>query len=620
MNQVPIVRLLDHERGQATAASRKKSSIQFWLVGLICLGLLALLDFFLVLDHSGRAVAFAGLGAVAGWRMVRWVQALRLKISRKEIAGTVESQSGRETVVLTTAADEHVRKSSATDSVGVTLLQRLDNEAIKLARTTPLQTARTVGPWRWALCGTIGVLCLFALSGGWWSYTRILAPWAPLSYTGVDLAGPQERIASLAPFRLTGAIRGRTPDSALLHTSLTNKPTAIPVGPDGEFEVNLPGVAEDSTFWVTAGDGWSQEVDVRVFKPAEFAEFKIQVVPPEYAEHLAVVHDNPNLEVLRGSKLDYRVRLSEEVQSLNLLILRDGSGRITGPVPFERTDDPLVYRLKTDEFSRDLRYRLEATNIHGDVSRNDEPFRILTLDDDPPLLTITGHNGKKVIKTGEEDLTVKLKATDDVGVETVRLVYRKIGKPGESKGIPVSAKHPLELKASSLLELAPLQLQPLDIIAIHAEGQDGNTYDGPGIGKSQIVMIEVPEPPREEEDTGGGGGGGGGQVINPLAMQKYILSDTSKLIAKSNRTRFANLQKDQEEVNGYAETLLGNVKSKIATNPRARPLAAQLELAISTMKLSARQLTDAKRDQSVFAQEFAVATLTKAAQMMGGPT
>jgi hypothetical protein len=318
------------------------------------------------------------------------------------------------------------------------------------------------------------------------------------------------------------------------------------------------------------------------------------------------------------------VRLTEEVASVNLLILPDGTGRITGPVPFEPTDDPLVYRLRTDKFSRDLNYRLELTHRNGDVSRNDEPFRILTMDDDPPSLTITGHNGKDVVKTGAEDVTVQIKATDDVGLASVKLVYRKIGQPGEAKSVPVDDSHPLELTTKSLLELAPLELRPFDIVAIHAEGQDGNTLDGPGIGKSQVVMIEVPEPPRADQAAGEGGnesgGGGGGQTVNPLEMQKDILQDTSKLVAKSRPSEFTELQKDQEEANFYAEALLNNVKTQIDVNPRARGLAAQLELALSTMKLSSRQLTKTRRDQSVLAQEFAVATLTKAAQMMGGPT
>ena len=71
---------------------------------------------------------------------------------------------------------------------------------------------------------------------------------------------------------------------------------------------------------------------------------------------------------------------------------------------------------------------------------------------------------------------------------------------------------------------------------------------------------------------------------------------------------------------GFVETLLTNVQAKMDVNPRARGIAAQLELALSTMQLSSRQLGKDRRDESVLAQEFAVATLMEAAKMMGGPT
>ena len=622
MNDVAKIHAhLDDECRHADAANRRRSLLQVGLIGLTGLIAFAVLDYFLVFPRSARAICFLALASAVIWQLVNFVKARARAISRKQIAGEVEKQSGQETLVITTAADEHVRETSVADEVGSSLLQRLDERAIELARSTPLRSSRAVVPWRRALTAAVAALLIFGVVGGWVSYSRVLLPWAELPYTRVQLEGPADHVAALASFELTGTLRGRKTKVVELHNSFNDQVTKVAIRPDYTFEISLPGISDTSTFWITAGDGTSNECEVRVFQPAEFDEFVIEVKPPKYASHLATVHDGPNFEVLRGSTLDYRVRLTREVKAVNLLILPDGTGRIIAARPFTKTEDPLVYRLETDKFSRDLKYRLELTHADGKVSRNDEPFRILTLDDDPPHLTITGHNGKEVIKTGEEDVTVQLKATDDVGLSSAELVYRKIGNPGETQSLPLDSLLPMEIKASSLLKLAPLELQPLDVVAIHAEGRDGNTFDGPGIGKSQVVMIEVPEPPREEEGGGGGGGGGGqAQVVNPLEMQKFILLDTSKLLAKSGPAQFTDLQKDQAEANHYTQLLVDKVKAQTEVNPRARGLAAQLELALSTMHLSQRQLKKAQRDPSVLAQEFAVATLTKAAQMMGGPT
>ena len=96
--------------------------------------------------------------------------------------------------------------------------------------------------------------------------------------------------------------------------------------------------------------------------------------------------------------------------------------------------------------------------------------------------------------------------------------------------------------------------------------------------------------------------------------------DTSKLVGNEAKKFFDDIREEQKEVNGFVETLLTNVRAKSDVNPRARGIAAQLELALSTMRLSARQLGKDRRDESLLAQEFAVATLTEAAKMMGGPT
>ena len=47
-------------------------------------------------------------------------------------------------------------------------------------------------------------------------------------------------------------------------------------------------------------------------------------------------------------------------------------------------------------------------------------------------------------------------------------------------------------------------------------------------------------------------------------MQKYILTDTSKLSESERVEEFEDIRAEQEEVNGYTETLLGQVQAKAA--------------------------------------------------------
>ena len=598
---------------------RRRQAALFWLVVVGGLQLFVVLDYFVMFSPAARFAALASLAALAAWRLAAYLRTRA--VASQQVAQSIEQQSDGENVVLSTAADERVRAALAEEpEVGEHLQQQLDGEAWRVVRNAgPLRPVR-LAPWMAALALVFFVAAVFTIRFGGTGYARILTPWTNTSYTRIVIEAPSEPIPAETPFRIQGQLRGRKLRSAVLHNSLDSQTIAIHVDAEGRFEVATPGAAADVRYWVSAGDGQSEKAHVKIFLPVEVAHFQIQVRPPAYAAHLARTIDKPNFEVLRGGELDYHVTLSRPAKSVQFVWLDDEGGAEDKRAAFKPTADPLGFRLPMGKLPERMKYRLAITNTSGEVSQNEEPYQILTLADAAPKLTITGHDGEKVFKQGGDEVAMNVKATDDVGLDSLRLVYRKIGKPGESKSVPLNDQHPLRFTAKSLLDLAPLELQPADLIVVYAEGQDGNILDGPGVGKSQIVMLEVPEPPQEDAGGGDGGGGSGGQVINPLELQKSLLRDTSKLSAAADAQTYDLLYQDQQKVNGFVDTMLENVTAEIASNPQAAPLAAQLQLALSTMNLSASQLNQNAKNQSVLAQEFAVATLTRAAQMMGGPS
>lgn len=611
---------LDNERSLAHRAARSRANRKLWCFAATCLLFFAVLDFRLVFDQQARTIACAAFGSFVLWQLVAWVRHRSQQTSRKDVAAHVEEQSGRETIVLTTAADEHVRSTLSQNEGGQPLLDRLDQHASELAEQVPTQLTKGTFRWLAALVAVAVTFSLFGANGGMISYQRILMPWHHLPYTQVDLNGPDNKVPTLTAFQLTGQLRGRQTDDAKLHSSLNDEAVPVVLSTTGSFTIDLPGLSEDGSFWVTAGDGVSDTIHIRTFTEAEIGAYEIDVTPPEYAARLAAKVEQPNFEVLRGSEVDYRVRFSHPVESVHLVPSPDGQS-VDDPAPIRmaRTSDPLVYQVKLTNLAKDLTYRLEITDPAGDVTRNDEPYRIAVLPDEAPKLRITGHDAKRVLKKGDEDVRVRVKATDDVGLAEMKLVYRKAGKPGESIEVPVNEKKPFEFTTTSLLKLAPFELEPLDVVAIHAEGKDGNVIDGPGVGKSQVVVIEVPEPPKEQAPSDNSGGGSS-NVVNPLEMQKYILDETSRLAGTESQRIFDDIRGEQDEANKFIEMMLEGVQSQVDDNPRARGMSAQLELALSTMRLSSRQLGKSRRGQSVLAQEFAVATLTEAAKMMGGDT
>ena len=275
---VKVQQILDQERQKAWWSNRSMAALQLWLVGIGCLLVFALLDYWFVFGQSVRIFLFSVLAAVAAWRLVAYFKICNASVSRKQVAGSIEQnamQDGQSTVVLTTAADEHVRQALKQEpELGQILQERVDDMALQVASSNPLQNERCTVPWRRALFATAAVFTMFAVVGGWWSYSRVLIPWFSMPYTAISLQGPTDRVENLAPFQITGKLRGRKASSAMFYSDHAEQPTQIAVGSDGQFEVNVPGIDQDAMYWVTAGDGTSRRIDVSVFKPVEIAEYK----------------------------------------------------------------------------------------------------------------------------------------------------------------------------------------------------------------------------------------------------------------------------------------------------------------------------------------------------------
>ena len=111
-----------------------------------------------------------------------------------------------------------------------------------------------------------------------------------------------------------------------------------------------------------------------------------------------------------------------------------GAKEPAGPVFRPDAADPLVWEADWDlSAPEDIVYRIAIKGGHGDLVRNDEPWRINVLSDNPPVVRIQSHNGAEVIRVGNETVSFNLSAVDDVRLTGARLVFRKPGQPPRAR-------------------------------------------------------------------------------------------------------------------------------------------------------------------------------------------
>lgn len=598
-----------------------------------------------------RMWMFSGLPRWTGW----FAGLLAATFAARSAAGTtspdataiahqIEVEAEEAAPVVATAIDPAVRITAGGEALGGVMLERLDRLAADAIRKSPPSfRGRLRMPAIFAAAALAAVVALLAFQGSN-GLLRMMIPWLASPYTKLSLEGPKEALAEGRPFTLTARVSGVPARMVALYRQDSPQVLAEAApDPQGLVRLAVDGLDGPADFVVRAGDGRSAPVRVTPYLLPSIKSFGIVVSPPEYAAHTEATKTSPSFPVLRGSRLRYKVHLKAPAVSIALersapppkeerismaekaKMKRGIFGQPIGveapsatqpAIPIFRPDpaDPLTWEADWDVSSEteDIVYRLKIQGEHGDLIRNEEPWRINVVEDSPPVVRIQSHNGSEVIRLGNETVQFKLSAVDDDRIAAARLVFRKPGQPHTRQEIKLPTDVGRSWSGAELLALAPMDVKPLDIIAVHAEAVDSNAIEGAGVGRSEVVYLEVPLP--ESADSGGEGGGGGGNgppPINPLEIQMEILKATVILpdsAPAADREAIAHDQRQNAEYTGMMAQAAGGIPMP--------ELAAVLEKARLSMEAAARVLEQHAAVKAVPNEESALGSLIDAAKML----
>lgn len=620
-------------------------AIRRWRAGLVFFGtLVQVITLAALID---RTWMFMGWARWSGWivGLVMAACAARRKAGpscpdASALAHRVEAEAGEGLPVVATAIDPAVRRTAESDELAGLLLKRLDLRAEEAIRSAPPTCrGRLRGPAAWVVVALAALATLTFLQEKQ-GLLRMLLPWQDSPYTVLVLTGPTEPVAEGRAFTMTARVSGVPVDKVTLYRQDSPEPLAEAV-PDAEGMVELAtdGLAGPTDFVARGGDGRSEPVRVEPYSLPGIGRFEIVVTPPGYAAHAKDTKTVPSFSVFRRSRLTYRIHLKATAVSVGVeqsaaprreewvtdqeraslqrgpygvLVGTEASDSNTpaGPVFRAVSGDTRIWEADWDlPEPQDIVYRLAIEGEHGDLVRNDEPWRINVLSDEPPKVRIHGHNGAEVIRLGDETVRFELGAVDDVRLAAARLIYRKPGRPHARREIELPLDTRRSWTGAELLALAPLDLGPLDIVAVHAEADDANLVDGPGVGRSEVVFLEVPLP--ESDDAGGGGGGGGSPPINPLELQMEILRSTMVLPHDAAERERESLAHDQWQNAKYTATF-----DQGAFAAGLLDLSAALGKARVSMESAARLLNTRPPFQAIADEESALGSLIQASKLL----
>jgi hypothetical protein len=249
-------------------------------------------------------------------------------------------------------------------------------------------------------------------------------------------------------------------------------------------------------------------------------------------------------------------------------------------------------------------YRIELTDRAGRKGGNEAPYHLVVVPDEPPQVDIVDPQAD-VRAAPTNKVPLRISASDDFAVSGIKLVFHKLGEPEKAVICDATNLNEPEATARAEIDLTPLNLQPYELVAYHAEASDNNTLDGPGIGKSPVYFIEVTtndEPVSESHSQG--------QKINLLQLEKQIIAATTAAPEERIRETLPKVAAVQRQTRDYAETFKNTSPVLAAAPPQAR---VEFDAALNSMAGAITSLDQLQSSPALASEEDALKHLYQAA-------
>jgi Domain of unknown function (DUF4175) len=275
--------------------------------------------------------------------------------------------------------------------------------------------------------------------------------------------------------------------------------------PDTEnrFQFEFREIPRNFAFTVRGGDDDDDEpvyfVDARI--PPTVESIAAHCTYPAYTNLQPDKLTQGDLEVPAGTKIDFVITVNPHVAVTNARFVREGAeGAEMAP------GDDHQYRISfTVEQSFEYSLRLLGEDDLTNRIENDT-FRITAVADRRPEVRVLTPSPREVLSPGAL-MPLKVLATDNYGVDTLRLTYRRRGPDKTDQERPVANATPpggREVVAFEPIEISTFRgqdgrtPQEGDVLVLHVIGRDNNGLED----STEEIHVEIALPEDIERRLG----------------------------------------------------------------------------------------------------------------------
>jgi hypothetical protein len=471
---------------------------------------------------AARLAIFAALAAAA----VFGIALPLVRVTRERAVQNAEAANPELQQRLTTFQE---RRSDSNDP----FLELL--AADTLVRTRQTQPSSLVPDNRLFALGGGGLGCLAVLAWMIAAGPGFVGYGASLLWTG-QYAAPLYTIAVTpgdvtvrrnSDQLITAHVTGMRPGKAQLFARYASASGWEPVtmqaqadagGRDASYQFVFAGLPENVEYYVAAGPLVSSHYKLRVVDLASIKDISVTYHYPAWTGMKPTTEEHSgDLRAIEGTEAAIELRMDRP--------LKNGKLQLDGGETIQLTrGDGNSYRGSI-RLEKDGAYHLADTD-EGQQVRLSEDYFIATDKAMPPEVAVERPGGDYRASPIEE-VTVRVKASDPFGLNSMHLHYSVNGGPDHDVSL-LKAAGAKNADGSYTLPLEDYKLMPGDLVSLYATAKDGHSEARTDISFVQVEPFEREFSQSQQMGGGGGGGGAGNSQIEISKRQKELIAATWK--------------------------------------------------------------------------------------------
>lgn len=504
------------------------------------------------------------------------------------------------------------------------LTELLAEDTLKVAQQFPVEETikpRELGlPLIVAAASVVTLLWLVIAGPGLWSYgTRYLfAGWAvpdlkPAQSIVVKPGDHAVRRGGNVP--LVAQMQGFAPGEAMVYVQMGGEDQWQPVAmtrTDEGFAFTFFSVRDALKYYVSAAGVRSPDYSINVVDLPNINNLKLTYTFPRWTGRKPQVEDpGGDISALKDTKIELEISADAPLPETEL-VLNDQPQALAVEDAGGRTNFTV---------EKQGRYYL-AAKVAGESVRLSDDYFIRVVDDAKPDIKLA-RPGRDYGASSIEEVTARIDASDDYGLNSVELRYAVNGANWQTVEVPagrqrVSQEHVFALE--SLGEQQPLK--PGDLISYYAVAKDHtNTV------RTDMYFIDVRPFDRrfsqsQQGGAQGGGGGGNGQGEISQRQREIIVSTWNLIREQEEKSADRDKIEDNSRLLAELQTKLAAQATSLAqrmeardldtTDAQAREFADNIKQAIAAMTPAAKSLAQVNLDEAIQPEQQALQYILRA--------